>query len=120
VLFCTENLPNVFVLLQLFCPLDPPSLDQEPGLETTPTMAPFNRKKNFVSSVEASGHDSESGKYEGSTTEHTGELGLAEEVDKTHSLHRGLASRQITMIAIGGAIGTGLIIGTGKALATAG
>ena len=36
------------------------------------------------------------------------------------SLHRGLKSRQITMIAIGGAIGTGLIIGTGSALAKAG
>lgn len=37
-----------------------------------------------------------------------------------HSLHRGLKARQITMIAIGGAIGTGLIIGTGKSLAQAG
>ena len=35
-------------------------------------------------------------------------------------LHQGLKSRQITMIAIGGAIGTGLIIGTGSALARAG
>lgn len=32
--------------------------------------------------------------------------------DPEHHLHRGLKSRQITMIAIGGAIGTGLIIGT--------
>ncbi|KAI5863074.1 amino acid permease/ SLC12A domain-containing protein [Durotheca rogersii] len=36
------------------------------------------------------------------------------------SLHRGLQARHITMIAIGGAIGTGLIIGTGKALTQAG
>lgn len=36
------------------------------------------------------------------------------------SLHRGLKARHITMIAIGGAVGTGLIIGTGKALAQAG
>lgn len=36
------------------------------------------------------------------------------------ALHRGLKARHITMIAIGGAIGTGLIIGTGKALATSG
>ncbi|KAI3336719.1 amino acid permease [Xylariaceae sp. AK1471] len=36
------------------------------------------------------------------------------------SLHRGLKARHISMIAIGGAIGTGLIIGTGKALAQAG
>ncbi|KAF2759123.1 hypothetical protein EJ05DRAFT_475351 [Pseudovirgaria hyperparasitica] len=35
-------------------------------------------------------------------------------------LHRGLKARHITMIAIGGAIGTGLIIGTGAALAKAG
>jgi amino acid transporter len=35
-------------------------------------------------------------------------------------LHRGLKARHITMIAIGGAIGTGLIIGTGKALAQSG
>lgn len=32
--------------------------------------------------------------------------------DPESSLHRGLKARQITMIAIGGAIGTGLIIGT--------
>ncbi|KAL7270222.1 amino acid transporter [Rhizina undulata] len=37
-----------------------------------------------------------------------------------HDLHRGLKSRHITMIAIGGAVGTGLIIGTGSALARAG
>jgi yeast amino acid transporter len=35
-------------------------------------------------------------------------------------LHRGLKARHITMIAIGGAIGTGLIIGTGQSLARAG
>lgn len=35
-------------------------------------------------------------------------------------LRKGLHARQITMIAMGGAIGTGLIIGTGQGLATAG
>ena len=35
-------------------------------------------------------------------------------------LTRGLKARHISMIAIGGAIGTGLIIGTGRALAQAG
>lgn len=40
--------------------------------------------------------------------------------DPTTRLHRGLKARQVTMIAIGGAIGTGLIIGTGSALASAG
>jgi hypothetical protein len=42
------------------------------------------------------------------------------ETSEETSLHRGLKARHITMIAIGGAIGTGLIIGTGKALAQAG
>ncbi|KAI1268400.1 dicarboxylic amino acid permease [Xylariaceae sp. FL1019] len=36
------------------------------------------------------------------------------------SLHRGLKARHISMIAIGGAIGTGLLIGTGSALAHGG
>lgn len=40
--------------------------------------------------------------------------------DDRTQLHRGLKARHITMIAIGGAIGTGLIIGTGAALARAG
>ncbi|KAL6719457.1 amino acid transporter [Lecanora helva] len=37
----------------------------------------------------------------------------------TH-LHRGLRARQVTMIALGGALGSGLLIGTGSALAQAG
>ncbi|OBT74705.1 hypothetical protein VF21_06985 [Pseudogymnoascus sp. 05NY08] len=45
---------------------------------------------------------------------------LYNEDDPNHHLHRGLKSRQISMIAIGGAIGTGLIIGTGQALVSAG
>lgn len=48
-----------------------------------------------------------------------GSDGVTQHADHAH-LHRGLKSRHITMIAIGGAIGTGLIIGTGKALAQSG
>ena len=51
-------------------------------------------------------------------TEHDHEFGG--EADPATGLHRGLRARQVTMIAIGGAIGTGLIIGTGSALAKAG
>ncbi|KAJ7470714.1 dicarbixylic amino acid permease [Mycena latifolia] len=36
------------------------------------------------------------------------------------SLHRGLKARQISMIALGGAVGTGLIIGSGTALTQGG
>lgn len=41
-------------------------------------------------------------------------------VDESTALHKGLKARHISMIAIGGAIGTGLIIGTNKALAQGG
>lgn len=39
------------------------------------------------------------------------------EAEAEVSLQRGLKARHITMIAIGGAVGTGLLIGTGSALA---
>jgi AAT family amino acid transporter len=35
-------------------------------------------------------------------------------------LHRGLSARQVQMIAIGGTIGTGLFLGTGRSLAQGG
>ncbi|KAI0270056.1 amino acid permease-domain-containing protein [Gloeopeniophorella convolvens] len=42
-------------------------------------------------------------------------------VDKSHgTLHRGLSSRQVQMIAIAGTIGTGLFLGTGRSLAQGG
>ncbi|KAI0082722.1 dicarbixylic amino acid permease [Panus rudis PR-1116 ss-1] len=39
---------------------------------------------------------------------------------KEETLHRGLSARQISMIALGGAVGTGLIIGSGTALVRGG
>ena len=45
---------------------------------------------------------------------------LSDPRDAHHSLHRRLSARQLSMIAIGGAIGTGLIIGTGAALSHSG
>lgn len=38
----------------------------------------------------------------------------------THELERGFSARHLQFIAIGGAVGTGLFIGSGGALATAG
>ncbi|RMZ77933.1 hypothetical protein DV738_g4184, partial [Chaetothyriales sp. CBS 135597] len=46
--------------------------------------------------------------------------GQTAEFEDNTKLQRGLKARQITMIAIGGAIGTGLLVGTGSALARAG
>lgn len=91
-------------------------------------MAIFKRNSNSDTSDGVSPHhDAEYGKTEYQTeTYQTGEAvpvvradGVITYNDHKH-LHRGLKSRHITMIAIGGAIGTGLIIGTGKALAQAG
>ncbi|KAI1996134.1 amino acid transporter [Ophidiomyces ophidiicola] len=52
--------------------------------------------------------------------EYVADAGANGTEEEGSSLHRGLKARHITMIAIGGAIGTGLIIGTGSALAKAG
>ncbi|TID04500.1 Dicarboxylic amino acid permease [Colletotrichum higginsianum] len=41
-------------------------------------------------------------------------------VEPGHELHRRLETRHVTMIALGGALGTGLLIGTGSALVKAG
>jgi AAT family amino acid transporter len=43
-----------------------------------------------------------------------------DEHTKADKLNRRLSARQVQMIAIGGTIGTGLFLGTGKSLATAG
>lgn len=45
---------------------------------------------------------------------------LQEQRPEDRQLHRALKGRQISMIAIGGALGTGLIIGTGSGLANGG
>lgn len=44
----------------------------------------------------------------------------AEHFAKSDNLRRSLSARQVQMIAIGGTIGTGLFLGTGKSLHTGG
>ncbi|GAA6014386.1 hypothetical protein JCM11491_007036 [Sporobolomyces phaffii] len=51
--------------------------------------------------------------------EHGADAGLTTSAHE-EELTRGLSSRQISMIAIGGTIGTGLFLGTGRALSTGG
>jgi AAT family amino acid transporter len=41
-------------------------------------------------------------------------------VDQESRLHRSLSARQVQTIALGGAIGTGLFLGTGRSLAAGG
>lgn len=48
------------------------------------------------------------------------ETGSFPSSDSPGTLHRGLSSRQVQMIAIGGTIGTGLFLGTGRSLAQGG
>ncbi|GAA5944698.1 uncharacterized protein JCM15063_000835 [Sporobolomyces koalae] len=66
------------------------------------------------------GFDSKASSH-GGEHEH-GELGRGEGkyAHQNEDLQRGLSSRQISMIAIGGTIGTGLFLGTGRALANGG
>ncbi|KND88330.1 Dicarboxylic amino acid permease [Tolypocladium ophioglossoides CBS 100239] len=64
------------------------------------------------------GHDAEKGSLKQNPYENVHIRGI--ETSPETSLHKGLKARHITMIAIGGALGTGLIVGTGKALAQTG
>lgn len=87
-------------------------------------MAIFKRNSGSSDGVSPHGSDPEYGKKEQYTTGSPEDVvvdadGIVRHQEGGH-LHRGLKSRHITMIAIGGAIGTGLIIGTGRALAQSG
>lgn len=87
-------------------------------------MGVFSRKGASPSSFY--GKDSPPTKTEFNTNTYPASNGLPEheihgiEFSEETKLTRGLKARHITMIAIGGAIGTGLIIGTGVALSRAG
>ncbi|KAF2138977.1 uncharacterized protein K452DRAFT_232948 [Aplosporella prunicola CBS 121167] len=85
-------------------------------------MAAWNRRSSSGSDEPGVHHDHELGKeeYQAHTSYAPAVEGSVEEPHSHTKLHRGLEARHITMIAIGGALGTGLIIGTGKALAQSG
>ncbi|KAF7315249.1 AA-permease domain-containing protein [Mycena indigotica] len=48
------------------------------------------------------------------------DTGTESVIESRNALHRGLSSRQVSMIAIAGTIGTGLFLGTGRSLAAGG
>lgn len=87
-------------------------------------------KRSAVSEEPASGSDTERNYNEKHLPEEYQQYGpespiteighLSDPAAPNESLHRGLQARQVSMIAIGGAIGTGLIIGTGTALVNTG
>lgn len=75
---------------------------REPTVQSSPTIPHQDQKKLATGSNNVSEFDP----------------GFS--VDSSTHLHRGLRARQVTMIALGGALGSGLLIGTGSALARAG
>ncbi|PGH20044.1 hypothetical protein AJ80_03694 [Polytolypa hystricis UAMH7299] len=77
-------------------------------------MAPFRKD----ASIEAKVSETDAGNHNGSPTDNvsTGEVENA----YTAPLHRKLKSRHLQMIAIGGIIGPGLLVGSGNALNLAG
>lgn len=94
--------------------------DQTSGKMATRTSSSSNKSPGLGSGGSARGDPEKHAG--GQPAAHNGEdlqiRGL--ETSEHTSLHRGLKARHISMIAIGGALGTGLIIGTGAALAEAG
>ena len=81
------------------------SSDTELGIATVPS-----KNSNMTSTSRKNGEKFSHDEYE---LQQTGSVREGETIEAPPSkLHRGLKARHISMIAIGGAIGTGLIIGT--------
>lgn len=78
-------------------------------------MAYYNTSTNFDSKEPGSHPDYDDVERFTSPTEHHGRGPTQADL-----LKRALSARQVQMIAIGGTIGTGLFLGTGKSLATGG
>ncbi|KZV99166.1 hypothetical protein EXIGLDRAFT_726231 [Exidia glandulosa HHB12029] len=83
----------------------------------------LDEEKNGLASVSPNGSFHKTNKGE-AIVEPVGsgnaELEEVTELQTSETLHRGLKARQISMIALGGAVGTGLIIGSGTALVQGG
>ena len=56
----------------------------------------------------------------GGTQQATGKLKSVESLDQTNEMERGLSNRHVQFIAIGGTIGTGLFLGSGKSISLTG
>ncbi|CAE6462040.1 unnamed protein product [Rhizoctonia solani] len=81
-------------------------------------MSSMNRDQKFLDADEKASRSpsSETKAFEQPAPTFVNDAGLPVDEDKELTLHRGLKARQISMIALGGAVGTGLIIGSGTAL----
>ncbi|KAF8682796.1 Dicarboxylic amino acid permease [Rhizoctonia solani] len=81
-------------------------------------MSFTNRDQKFMDPDEKASRSpsSETRAFEQPAPTFVNDEGLPVDEDKELTLHRGLKARQISMIALGGAVGTGLIIGSGTAL----
>ncbi|KDN41928.1 hypothetical protein RSAG8_07145, partial [Rhizoctonia solani AG-8 WAC10335] len=81
-------------------------------------MSLANRDQKFLDADEKASRspNSETKAFEQPAPTFVNDEGLPVDEDKELTLHRGLKARQISMIALGGAVGTGLIIGSGTAL----
>ncbi|KAJ4152481.1 hypothetical protein NW754_004277 [Fusarium falciforme] len=70
-------------------------------------------------SITADGEKAISARFDDGQSVKNGE-GASSQEDAGHSLQKNLHSRHVTMIALGGALGTGLLVGTGSTLVKAG
>ncbi|KAJ8662407.1 hypothetical protein O0I10_002101 [Lichtheimia ornata] len=82
----------------------------------------FREKKEDVADVSIRPHDSEKveEEYMYSTTMGPGSITSKHTIDLQEGTKRGLDARHVQMIALGGAIGTGLFLNSGGNIATAG
>lgn len=85
-------------------------------------MAVWHRSHPSAKAADGSSSSDSADEKRDSPDQEQGFVGTVDNIDPNHrhALKRGLMARHITMIALGGALGTGLVIGSGSALAKGG
>lgn len=84
----------------------------------------LEKKTNFIENEDVLNYDLEANSTNGSNTSNFSHDNTTDQMfdgkDNTIRLKKDLKARHVSMIAIGGSLGTGLLIGTGTSLAAAG
>ncbi|CAE7096409.1 unnamed protein product [Rhizoctonia solani] len=111
-IFSAEDAPGFHRLAREYL------LDRLDGLDPAALLSTKRMIQKFLDADEKASKSPSSGTrtFEQPAPAFVNDEGLPVDEDKELTLHRGLKARQISMIALGGAVGTGLIIGSGTAL----
>lgn len=114
---CVDIIPSEYILLQLLthCPLRSSNFKSQ-----TETLAFSMESRRVSPNGSSTEREKPSPERSGGLPANRDHEAGSVNIDQSHALKRKLTARHLSMIALGGALGIGLIIGTGPALARGG